>query len=627
MTGIVNVLTIVLLGITNTLDAYPVSGSWFKDRFTISEWNDTLDAFKSIGGDTVILRAPEIKIRSKNDIVNDPLYKQCFIPWLGKSTDCVTATSIALEKQGLNITKWATYDYEENYSSKILKCKDFDIQISAVSGNVYHRIVLAEDNDRQSCDFKNGSKVVVLFTSFCGVDPHQLLISSASSRKMSVFFGLPGLPIDGVSDSATNTYVEWVERVLVDHALRYDPKRILNYHDFRKVNIQRRRKRMFSNGVTNFDQGFPMDSFNALKGYFCSVEEPLWTIKTKNRKTDHLISPLEIYKTLGELVKKNNKAFMVSPKVGLNTYMPHASIEDHIDGFKSLTELGVVDFVAIHQGRATADAAYFWPNEKKNIIKDSDPKLFEILRSKISDLPESTTFDQVYPDGSVQMLFEALQTARDSVLNTSNTMTFDLWLNIDAYEDIADNNSCLPVDSHGSGMERKVQRTDKSRIDWAITAAGSRVQKIVSFAWDPLFTCEPDPKKESLGAQISDQLETCIISECRFHTPHNLSVVVIGYAQVGGMPPASYNVTWPDRSGKYHSSSIYGYYYEMDYGIAHNLTPDLQYCMLWDFLPLNQFANHGFVYVSGCGHPCVFEYDMPDYVYREKLGSNYNIEL
>ena len=37
---------------------YPITASWFRDRFTQDEWLATLGDFQSIGGDTVVLRAP-----------------------------------------------------------------------------------------------------------------------------------------------------------------------------------------------------------------------------------------------------------------------------------------------------------------------------------------------------------------------------------------------------------------------------------------------------------------------------------------------------------------------------------------------------------------------------------------
>jgi uncharacterized protein YqkB len=58
---------IITLLFTNVISSpfgpvYPITAAFFKDRFSIDEWNDTLNKFKTQGGDTVILRAPALLI-------------------------------------------------------------------------------------------------------------------------------------------------------------------------------------------------------------------------------------------------------------------------------------------------------------------------------------------------------------------------------------------------------------------------------------------------------------------------------------------------------------------------------------------------------------------------------------
>ena len=47
---------------------YPITASWFRDRFTTAGWNETLSQFAELGGDTVLLKAPPLVVRSKEDI-------------------------------------------------------------------------------------------------------------------------------------------------------------------------------------------------------------------------------------------------------------------------------------------------------------------------------------------------------------------------------------------------------------------------------------------------------------------------------------------------------------------------------------------------------------------------------
>lgn len=83
-------------------------------------------------------------------------------------------------------------------------------------------------------------------------------------------------------------------------------------------------------------------------------------------------------------------------------------------------------------------------------------------------------------------------------------------------------------------MERKVERVFKSRIDHALTHVGTLVPKVAAFAWDPLFTCS-DRDGDSLEKQIKIDYLRPIISDCRFHSPQNLSVVLLGFHLEGSM--------------------------------------------------------------------------------------------
>ena len=57
---------------------YPVTGAWFKDRFSASEWNNTLREFSTLGGDTILLRAPAIKLVQYEDLIENHDFKVSF---------------------------------------------------------------------------------------------------------------------------------------------------------------------------------------------------------------------------------------------------------------------------------------------------------------------------------------------------------------------------------------------------------------------------------------------------------------------------------------------------------------------------------------------------------------------
>ena len=84
-------------------------------------------------------------------------------------------------------------------------------------------------------------------------------------------------------------------------------------------------------------------------------------------------------------------------------------------------------------------------------------------------------------------------------------------------------------------MAELLDRTSKSRIDMALTVAGAQPEKIISFAWDSDFTCVGRYYNWSLAENIKRDGNRPIIANCSWHSPSNMSIVVIGYNLMGLM--------------------------------------------------------------------------------------------
>lgn len=94
-------------------------------------------------------------------------------------------------------------------------------------------------------------------------------------------------------------------------------------------------------------------------------------------------------------------------------------------------------------------------------------------------------------------------------------------------------------------MDRKVERVFKSRLDQALTHVGSLVSKVTAFAWDPLYTCTTKGFA-SLAEQIVRDHQRPIISECRFHSQQNQSIVLIGFNIDGPITQPFQVNSWAD---------------------------------------------------------------------------------
>lgn len=67
------------------------------------------------------------------------------------------------------------------------------------------------------------------------------------------------------------------------------------------------------------------------------------------------------------------------------------------------------------------------------------------------------------------------------------------------------------------------------------------------------------------------------------------------------------------ESRKHKSISLYGYYYELDYGKQHGLVDSLVYVQLYDIPNLRDIKKHGVIGVArtdGTGEGCYFNYTL-----------------
>ncbi|CAC5369975.1 unnamed protein product [Mytilus coruscus] len=539
---------------------YPITAAVFRNRYSGVEWNETLDRFKNVGGDTIIFRAPALEVRTKSSLDNDPDYASCGSSF-GESSCYDTATK-DLTGKGLNVTAVVTYSNDENYGTSILSCPEYDKRLNSATNKLYHRIVLPLLPVSGNCSFPKGSKVIVLLSVFSGGDPHEVLLKSAASRNFSVLLGLPAKP-QKTSISVLNlipAYLAWTERVLEDHKTRYSPsiyKTILGYYSRDEILLS-------------------------------EIELPL----------------IQFYKLIASSVHGFGKKILISANIDLSRLTQNKTVADHVQGFSKLSarKSANIDFIAVHEGRGYGRGGLYWPTQVNQPINASDPKLMHILQRRHLMISPNVTFGEVFT-GSVQELFQSIRNYRNHNKNTS-----DLWLLLEAEEDLIDD-VCLPVDTKASGNSDPIDRTSKSRIDRSLSATGAAVQKVMAFAYDPEFTCTTKSQTAPLVEEISTDSGRPIISNCSFHSSANKSVVVIGYNLEG--ETQGFQVDWPDRDGKQHQDHVNGYYFELDYGEQHGLIPSLEYTQLYDPYDVISLADHGYVKVQAIGsyHGCSFVFD------------------
>ena len=240
------------------------------------------------------------------------------------------------------------------------------------------------------CNYPSGTEVMVVFTSFAGIDPHELLIQAARSRNMSVYFGLPSpppaIPKQGLrmpeekrdsyssSDGDANlAYIGFVNRVLAEHSKRYDELEqtfdILNFAA-KKIDL----KSLLRRSLTS-----------TLIGYYASNEINL------GQSPVILSTYLQKYTKLVTVVHSNKKKFVLSPTIDMNRSTSNSSVADHVKVFEILARSGV-DVIAVQEGRGAGKGCYYYENQIDRPISVVDPKLDRIVRYLDPTVPKNVTF-------------------------------------------------------------------------------------------------------------------------------------------------------------------------------------------------------------------------------------------
>ncbi|XP_062601757.1 uncharacterized protein LOC134263430 [Saccostrea cucullata] len=567
---------------------YPITASLFLDRTEVSEWNETLDQFQKQDGDTVWLEAPPLVRRSKEDLQNDPVFKWCIEhdKDTAAEVDCFTHAQQELTNHGLNIISFASYQYEEDFSKVIVKCPKYDRKIT--TEYTYFRIVLPGKQDGGSCEF-NGMDIVVLFTSFSGPDAHEILLESASVRNISVYFGVPRLPrsweYGNIDKELLPAYFEWVRRVMGDHKSRYSNKTLELYSSYSAVPSKPIR--------------IPL--YRTLKGYYISDDVNLGTV-------DRYGDMLMIYASLVSIAKQEvckSLKLAIAPSIDMTTFDQNRTVMDHVTGFGYIVETHL-DVIAVHEGRGYGKAPYYWPTQANQPVKKIDPTLDKILQQINPNWKENGTFKEWFT-GSIYELFQALGNKTTELKKQHNTL--ELWLGLEAFDDLNDD-PCIPLTSYSKTSV--MDTVNKKRLDFALSQGAAKVQKVIAFSWDPDFTCTTKRHNVTLSDSIIQDAKRPIIFECRFHSPQNASVVVIGINIMG----SGFQIDWADKDGRRHQATAYGCYIEGDYGHYRPLIPSLEYVQACDPWDDTQLSYKGYVKVKALEgyQECIFEYDFSEFL-------------
>jgi hypothetical protein len=187
-------------------------------------------------------------------------------------------------------------------------------------------------------------------------------------------------------------------------------------------------------------------------------------------------------------------AVVVSPYWIVNRDDPSAqSPQDTVAGIAALARTDL-DAVAPQEGRGTGKCGCFTADEASHRIADVDPNL-----ARYSNINATATFAEQFSASTTQ-LYAGARTAVDAAnAERGDGRNVELWMNLEAFEQTHVN----PCDVL-SGTDR----TNASRVvrSWELVKnSTASIDKLISYMWDPFFTCVPKGYNSSLHEELLAQ--------------------------------------------------------------------------------------------------------------------------
>jgi hypothetical protein len=477
-------------------------------------WQNALEDFHRQGGQTVWQFGPEFTVRTANAIRTDQSLG--FTNCTQGGDHCVDRALSDLQALDPNntVVNWLTYPPGNDFSAQILTCPAMDREIT-IGNRTYYRIVLPHHAGQPQCTF-NGGDYDVLFTWFEGPDDRELLLTEADGMQMNVLLGMPCAPHDSsqpwnIDLALRPAFLDWARRVLQDWEHRHS--------------------------------GHP-----SFVGVYQSFEAPL------------IDSGLQdIYDTYGLIADVvhtalPNGVYALSPYWDVNRDQGTATVASVKEGFKRLARHSV-DIIAPQDGRGTGKSALYWPYQQSATINSVDPRL-----GAFPNVDGTSTFGQQF-NASTRELSAAVREAVTE-LQSQEGISVDLWINIEAFE-YTSNNPC----SYSS-----LDRTDKPRLDWALTMAGAHPLRLISFMWDPLYTCLDGGYTQSLHGEIVSDFDRPIASQAfRFSSGVADGIIVRGFNLAD--PATVFHLEWYDSGWHIQSATVSASWAVAGWGASNGRSP------------------------------------------------------
>ncbi|MEO3869838.1 DUF4434 domain-containing protein [Nonomuraea sp. B12E4] len=426
---------------------YAVTGYWITPKSNPCTWRSQLQQIHKVGGDTIIRIGYGLQFRSTSDSGEvltkeghvDSLYEPCHEDGL----TCHDAAEQALQEAnpGNRIGRTYVYRTDESFGPNLFRCPEMEHGITVGKRTYYRLITQVDGSDDPTCDFTSKAESYdMILVAGSNTDSLTELLNLGDQFGMRIFPALPLAPRDP------------------DVPTRANKKHIGTLTTLTRRILQ--------------DYGVRFADRDSLGGVYQPFEVQMAASLSSN-------PTLEVYADQHTIVEQElpGKPILISPYLDARKRVAFGQTPAQVaEAFTALAKTGV-GIIAPQDSRGTGKVGLFWPDE-------SDTEVDERLRPVVGEATYKTAYH-----GSTRDYYRSMAEARDQMLRAGHKV--QLWANVEAFEPSGDV-PCAPTGTRG--------KTDKQRLDQAVTMAGRYVQKIVSYMWSDFMTCgNPSLEKEITG--------------------------------------------------------------------------------------------------------------------------------
>ena len=473
----------------NVTSPYPISGYWMYGRLGECAWREALEEVHRIGADTVIQFGPHPQQRSAGDLASDATFSTC----VDGGQPCYDAALSALQSAhpSNTIDHVYTYNTSEDFSDELLVCSGMDQRIEVGDQRFWRLLLPASDPSDHTCDFSTPRSYDLLLVAGQSEDTVATLLADAEIMDMGVYLGIPT-----ATPHPSYGWEVWSEAEPLCLELL---DRVLADYATRHA------------GLASF------------AGVYQSTELPA---------SDATVpSVLDWYAASNAVVRQRlpGKTILVSPYMDLRLQDANGvNLSSLEEGIKDIARTDM-DVIAPQDGRGTGKIGLYWPYEEDSVV---DPRLQPTVGA--------ITYGQAYR-GNTR---DAYSAASDAVIDlVGEGIAIELWANVEAFE---------PGAGEPCGYYGDIPRTQKERLDQALTFEGASASKLISFMWDAYYTCQGN-SPTNLGEDVATDHARPIVSHAfAFESGGQGGIVLRGYNIVGG----DVGLSWYDASWAVQAATV-----------------------------------------------------------------------